>query len=168
LTKKEKKRVSLKVQQLKMALREKSMEKKVEMNIKEDGILIRLEAPVLFPLGSANLKTDIYPVLDKIIELTEGWPNSIRIDGHTDNAPINTVRYPSNWELSTSRAIAVLRFFIQRGVPASRLAAVGYGEFHPLVPNTTPENCAINRRVEIFIKYKEQEIRGKDIKIITD
>ena len=163
LTKKEFIKVSMKAKELEAALQKGELDKKVEMNMKENGILIRLDAPVLFDLGKAELKSGIYPILDKIVELTQGWPNSIRIEGHTDNIPINTVQFPSNWELSSSRAISVLRYFVRRGVPANRLAAVGYGKYHPLLPNTTLENKAKNRRVEIYILYKEEQRRGKDI-----
>ncbi len=163
LTSKDKKRLSLMIQSMKMSLQEKELDKKVKMNIKDNGILIRIDAPLLFPSGKADLKSEVIPVLDKIVEMAKGWPNSIRIEGHTDNRPIHSVRFPSNWELSSARAIAVLRYFIKRGVPAGRLAAVGYGEYHPLLPNTTPENMAKNRRVEIYIKYKEYKRKGKDI-----
>jgi chemotaxis protein MotB len=158
LSRRERVRVSMMMKKLQQALKEMKLDKKVKLNIKKDGILIRIDAPVLFDLGKANLKPEVYPVLDKIAELTQGWPNEIRIEGHTDNLPIHTAEFPSNWELSAARAISVLRYFVSRGIPASRLAAVGYGEFHPLVPNTTPENRAKNRRVEIYIMYKENKV----------
>jgi chemotaxis protein MotB len=78
--------------------------------------------------------------------------NSIRIEGHTDNDPISTPLFPSNWELSSARATNVLRFLIEKTkLKAENLSAVGYGEFHPLLPNTSKENKAKNRRVDIVI-----------------
>jgi len=94
--------------------------------------------------------------------MTRDWDNQIRIEGHTDDLPIHNSVFPSNWELSSARAISVLRYFIQKGIEPQRLAAVGYGEYHPLVPNTSPENRARNRRVEIYIQKKEKPIQFKD------
>lgn len=162
LNRRERVRVTMLMKKLRQALEEKKLQKHVKLNVKENGILIRIDAPVLFDLGKANLKPEIYPILDKIVELTMGWPNEIRIEGHTDNLPIHTKEFPSNWELSAARAISVLRYFVSKGVPSSRLSAVGYGEFHPLVPNTSPENRAKNRRVEIYILYKEENRKTAD------
>ena len=82
--------------------------------------------------------------------------NHVRVEGHTDNVPINTKRFPSNWELSTSRAVNVIKYFIrQRKVKPQRLSAVGYGESKPVFSNDTPENRARNRRVEIVIVTKD-------------
>jgi len=108
-------------------------------------------------VGSANLKKRAYPILMKIIEMIQDWPNNIRIEGHTDDLPIHTAEFPSNWELSTARALSVLKFFLENShIEPQRLSAVGYGEYHPLVPNTSPENRAKNRRVEIYIEYDKQ------------
>lgn len=162
LSSKSRVKISMKVKKLEQALKEKNMDKNVKLTLKENGILIRIDAPVLFELGKAELKPAVYPVLQQIAELTQGWPNEIRIEGHTDNLPIHTVQFPSNWELSSARAISVLRFFINSGIPASRLAAVGYGEYHPLVPNTSEQNRAKNRRVEIYILYKDEDRRSNE------
>ena len=78
--------------------------------------------------------------------------SSIRIEGHTDNVPIRTARYSSNWELSTARASAVVAYLVESsGFDPARLSAAGYGEFHPRVANDTPENRARNRRIDIVI-----------------
>jgi chemotaxis protein MotB len=77
------------------------------------------------------------------------------VEGHTDNIPISTAKFPSNWELSTARAMSVVKYLYKvEGISASKLAAVGHGEYRPLVPNTTRENRSRNRRVEIFIKWE--------------
>jgi len=73
------------------------------------------------------------------------------VEGHTDNLPIHTKEFPSNWELSTARAISVIRYLEEKGINKERLSALGYGEYRPLVSNNTPENRAINRRVGIII-----------------
>ena len=79
-------------------------------------------------------------------------PGRIRLEGHTDDTPIHTRLYPSNWQLSTARAITVLKFLInERSMPSERLSAAGYGEFRPLVPNDSARNRAKNRRVDVVI-----------------
>ena len=88
-----------------------------------------------------------------ITELSRSIPSEIdwalQVDGHTDNRPINSVEFPSNWELSTSRAISVVRYLISRGVPAGRLVAAGYGEFQPLDRGASEEALRRNRRIEL-------------------
>jgi chemotaxis protein MotB len=93
-------------------------------------------------------------LLNKIGLIIAETPCNVRIEGHTDNFPIHNVKYPSNWELSTARAVNVLRFFIENAnIPAEKLSAVGFGKYHPVVPNDISANRAKNRRVEIiFIK----------------
>ena len=84
-------------------------------------------------------------------------PNAIVVDGHTDNVPIHTAQFPSNWELSTARAIAVARFFLDGGgMQPKRVGVAGYGEYRPLATNDTPAGRARNRRVELFV-YKDAE-----------
>jgi len=117
------------------------------------GIHIRLGSRVLYDVGKAKLKPSAFPILKEIAELIKADPKEAYVEGHTDNVPIHTKKYPSNWELSTARAMSVVRYLhYVAGIPADHLAAVGHGEFRPLVPNTTPANRARNRRVEIFIK----------------
>ena len=122
---------------------------------------------VLFESASATLSPEgqaqIAQVAGILSDVSDQIPNTIdwiiRVDGHTDNIPINTGKYPSNWELSTARAVNVLRYFIEsHGISAARLAAAGFGEYQPVVPNDRPENCAKNRRVElIFHKVSEPQ-----------
>ncbi len=129
----------------------------IRLEVTPKGLLIRIDSPVLFDLGEATIKPEAYPILDKVVEMTKMWPNKIRIEGHTDDLPIHTRKFPSNWELSTARALSVLRYFLGKGVEPRRLAAVGYGEYHPLVPNTSAENRAKNRRVEIYIEREDKQ-----------
>lgn len=125
---------------------------KVNFKIDERGLVITFLDNVFFDLGKADLRTEMFPVLDALAESLSEIDNHIRIEGHTCNLPINTPRFPSNWELSAARAIAVLRYFIEKkGVSPQRLIAVGYGEYQPLAPNDSEENRRKNRRVEIVI-----------------
>ncbi|MFZ0392054.1 MAG: OmpA family protein [Calditrichia bacterium] len=152
LTDFQKRRIQRVVSQLRNMVKREGMENEVTMEATAEGVIIRIDSPILFEVGEAELKSQAYPILNKIIEMTRDWPNSIRVEGHTDNLPIHTVQYPSNWELSTARALSVLRYFLNEGkIEPERLAAVGYGEFHPLVPNSSVENRSKNRRVEIYV-----------------
>lgn len=122
-----------------------------------NGIHIALEDHVLFNSGKADINDRGLPILDKIIEGVKTSPYNIRIEGHSDNTPIHTIRYPSNWELSMDRAIQVLKYFLKSGdILPSRLSAVGYGDIKPLVKNDSAENKRKNRRVEIVLVNKEK------------
>lgn len=112
-----------------------------------------LPNPVLFPSGDASLNASGQVLLDGIASVARGQGWSLQVEGHTDNLPIETVRFPSNWELSTLRAVNVLRFFQDKGgIPSYRLAAVGFAEYRPLAGNETPEGRRLNRRIEILFK----------------
>ncbi len=116
-----------------------------------------LQSELLFESGSAELgekgRSQVSKLSATLNSVAATIPDDIdwivRIDGHTDRRPINTEEYPSNWELSTARALAIVRFMIKQGVSAKRLAATGFGEFHPLDPTKTAEAYAKNRRIEI-------------------
>jgi len=131
--------------------------KDIEVNNIREGIRINLKSPMLFDLGKAELKNKITPLLDEITALLKNIPNDIRIEGHTDNLPIHTKEFPSNWELSTARAINIGKYFIKRGITPSRLGVIGYADSRPLFPNDTSEHRALNRRVEIFILKEASE-----------
>lgn len=116
------------------------------------GVLLTLEDKLLFKLGRAEINRDSFQILDKIATFVKELPNEIRIEGHTDNTPIHNDRFPSNWELSTARAVNVVKYFIKPGkINPFRLSAVGYGESKPVYPNDTHEHKAENRRVEIIL-----------------
>jgi len=118
----------------------------------KEGVVVRISGSFLFDSGRAELKPAAIPILDQLSKDLRGMSNDVRVDGHTDNIPVDSPRYATNWELSTARAVTVARFLAEIGqVPASRLGATGYGEFHPLGPNDTREQRALNRRVEIRI-----------------
>lgn len=149
----QKRRVQKVVSELRNIASRQGMKDQIAVEETKDGILIRIDSPVLYNSGTAELKKTSFPILLKIIEMINSWPNIIRIEGHTDNLPINTSKYPSNWELSTSRAISVLKYILNNSdIEPQRLSAVGYGEFRPILPNNSQENRAKNRRVEIYIE----------------
>jgi chemotaxis protein MotB len=126
-----------------------------EVSVGQDreGVVIRLSGSYLFDSGRAELKPNSLAILDAIASELKLLPNDIRIDGHTDSTPLtDSPRYPTNWELSTARALAVTRYFSESaGLRADRLMAAGFGEFRPLAPNDTRERRAANRRVEIHV-----------------
>ena len=131
----------------------------VEVSLEKDGVRIRLKDRLMFASGSAELKPGALPVLDKIADLLDGAGKEVEVGGHTDNVPIHTERYPTNWELSAARAASVARYLQARGIAPERLRAVGYGPYRPIADNATPEGRARNRRVEIFMRLSEQQQR---------
>lgn len=117
----------------------------------ERGVIMTLSDTLLFVSGEARLNDKAYPVLEKVGEIITRIGLPVEIEGHTDNVPILNDAYPSNWELSTTRAINVLRYFVQQGkVIPGKIAASGRSEYSPLFPNDTDEHRAANRRVEFI------------------
>ncbi len=112
---------------------------------------VEIRDSILFPSGSAQLQPDALPVLEEVAGILREFPNPIRVEGHTDNVPINTIVYPSNWELSAARATSVVRLFAEAGIAPARMVAQGYGEYRPVAGNDTPEGRARNRRVVIVV-----------------
>ncbi len=143
----------------KKLIKEKAISpEKVNVRIDERGLVITFLDNVFFDLGSADLRPEMISVLHAVADVLKEIDNSVRIEGHTCDLPIHTPRFPSNWELSAGRAIAVLRYFVEKeGIPPERLIAVGYGQYRPLVPNLDEEHRRKNRRVEIVI-LREKEV----------
>jgi chemotaxis protein MotB len=112
---------------------------------------IEINADILFPSGASAFAPAALPVLDKLAEVLKPFPNPIRVEGHTDNRPIRTVEFPSNWELSAARAASVVHQFTRQGVDPLRLEIVGFGEFHPRESNDTGEGRNANRRVVVLV-----------------
>jgi len=128
----------------------------VEASIDERGLVISIKDSTFFDLGKADLKPRSIEILNKIGVVLKDLPNQIRVEGHTDDLPINTSQFPSNWELSTVRATTVVRYLVEKvGLPPNKMSAVGYGEFRPLYPNDTEEHRARNRRVDIVVLLEE-------------
>ncbi|HBN07109.1 MAG TPA: hypothetical protein DD435_00170 [Cyanobacteria bacterium UBA8530] len=132
--------------------REAGFEGKIEAKITERGLVISFSDAVFFQKGEAGIRSENLPLFRKLMLPLSRMPNSIRIEGHTDDDPIHTERFPSNWELSTSRATSVVRYLIQSGLfGPKRLAAAGFGEYWPKAPNDTAANQAKNRRVDVVV-----------------
>jgi chemotaxis protein MotB len=131
---------------------------KVSIGITRRGLVVSLKEAGFFDSGSAVIKPAGYQLLNTIIEAMTQYSNPLRVEGHTDNIPISTPLFPSNWELSVSRATTVLRY-LQKNyeVEPGKLSATGYGEFRPAVDNSSPENRAKNRRVDIVLLSGDAE-----------
>jgi chemotaxis protein MotB len=112
---------------------------------------VEINTDILFPSGSGGFVPEALPVLDKLADVLKPFPNAIRVEGHTDDRPIRTAAFPSNWELSASRAASVVHEFTKTGIDPLRLEIVGFGEFHPRAPNDSPAGRNANRRVSILI-----------------
>ncbi len=156
---------------IKKAVEKEQLDEAVEVLVSNRGVIVRAKEKILFDLGKAELKEEAYPLLDKLIGLMKRFPQyKLAIEGHTDDLPINTPRFPSNWELSSTRATTVLRYFIEKGkISPKRLMAVGYGETRPLVPNTSAANRAKNRRVEfVFTLETNEEEMTRRLRTILD
>ncbi|HSW10157.1 MAG TPA: OmpA family protein [Bacillota bacterium] len=127
-------------------------EGQVELLREERGIVVRFSDEILFDTGRADLRGEALQALDRLFPVLAAVPNDVRVEGHTDSRPIRTLQFPSNWELSTSRATAVVRYLLEeRGLDATRLSAAGYGEYRPVADNDTLEGMARNRRVDVVI-----------------
>ena len=150
--------VDLDLEAFRQAVRERSAQRGVALNqivVTRDidnNVVIRLADNLVFPSASANIREDALPLLDVVVDVVHDLDNEIRVEGHTDNVPVGTDRYPTNWELSSARATAVLRYLVEQGdVNPGRLFAAGYGEFRPVASNRTPEGRALNRRADIVV-----------------
>ncbi|NOX33958.1 MAG: OmpA family protein [Deltaproteobacteria bacterium] len=136
--------------------RSSSQKKNISTRILGGKIIITIKGKALFHSGSASLDKKAISIFDEIIQILKDYPEyNINIKGHTDNIPISTPIFPSNWELSAVRATTVLKYLVSKGVLPQRLTATGYGDVMPLVPNTSEKNRAQNRRVEFVLEKKE-------------
>jgi chemotaxis protein MotB len=123
----------------------------------KEGAIITLANTIIFRTGIADITPRAFSILDRIAEIIKKTSMPVRVEGHTDNVPIHTKRFPSNWELSVSRAVNVVKYFAsRRGISPKRLSAVGYGDSKPLFPNDSAVNKAKNRRVEIVLVMKRE------------
>ena len=137
------------------------LSKDVEINVEVRGLVIRLPDNVLFDSGSAEIKQQALISLNtigQVLNKKEYLNSMIRVEGHTDNVPINSYRYPSNWELSTARSTNVIKYLIASiKVNSGRLSASGYGEYHPIASNADANGRAKNRRVDIVVLSSIEE-----------
>jgi len=133
------------------------LEKFVSTKItQKEGLIVTFSEKYMFDPGKADIYPEAKEVIKNIASLLVDEPNRISIEGHTDNTPINTPEFPSNWELSTKRATNVLKYLLEElKFEPKRLTAAGFGEWHPVAPNDTPENKAKNRRVDLIVRRLE-------------
>ncbi|SDB94097.1 chemotaxis protein MotB [Pelagirhabdus alkalitolerans] len=140
------------LQEVEMFLEDNQLEEVISANRTDQGVVLILQERILFDTGEAVIKSEGEPFLDKIALLLSNIPNYVRVEGHTDDRPISTPEFPSNWELSGARASSVIRHIIDANdFEEDRFMAVGYGDTRPIVPNDSPENWQRNRRVEVVI-----------------
>ena len=127
-------------------------EARVELTIDHRGLVISVREAASFDVGSADLDEAARRLFQEIGATLVGMPNAVRVEGHTDDVPIHTSRFASNWELSTARATRVVAYFVQDvGISPDRLSAAGYAEHHPLGPNDSEPARARNRRVDVVV-----------------
>jgi chemotaxis protein MotB len=132
----------------------------VRVSLQALGVVIDINAVVLFDSAQAELSPGAQTLIDQVAGILAPLNYPIQIDGFTDNAPIHTAQFSSNWDLSAARAISVVKRFVLNGIDPSLLVGAGYGEYHPVASNDTPEGRAMNRRVSIVAVAPSQ---GQDI-----
>ncbi len=132
-------------------IRKNGMTDKIQLVMTPHAIKIKMESFALFDSGSAELRKDILFFLDYLNTQLKPMSNAVIAEGHTDNVPIRTAQYNSNWELSSARSFSVIYFFINNGIVPERLIAQGFGEFRPAYSNETETERAKNRRIEITV-----------------
>lgn len=144
------------LKELQEYVKESNLQAKVSVTMEERGVVLSFQEEVLFKLGSAELTPRAREIITKVGPVLEVAPNYLRVEGHTDNLPIRTSQYPSNWELSAARANTVLKELLRNfKIHPQRLSSVAYGEYRPMVKNDSDANRQINRRVNIVILRSE-------------
>jgi len=139
------------VEQVEKFVKESGLSESMALDRASDRLVIRMKSAILFAEAQAALTPQAEKVLAGLTPLLARAPSRLRVEGHTDDVPMHTAQFPSNWELSTARAISVIRYLEEHGIARERLSVAGYGEFHPLAPNDGAERRATNRRVEIVV-----------------
>lgn len=130
----------------------------IKIREEERGIVLQLDETILFDSAEADLKSYSTDILDQVTSIIESVDNDILVEGNADNVPMYSEEFKSNWELSTARAVNVVKYFVStKNIDPTRFSVKGYGEYNPLVGNDTPENRAINRRVDILIVEQKEK-----------
>jgi chemotaxis protein MotB len=127
----------------------------VHVHRHDNWVVVDISSDILFTSGQAKLSAAAMGVLQRLADSLRSFPNAIRVTGHTDNRPIKTVAYPSNWELSSARAASVVHLFMDRGIAPQRVSVMGFGEYRPVMANTTETGRNANRRVEVMIMGRD-------------
>lgn len=143
-------------------IEENGLEEVISAARDKRGVLVILQGNILFDTASAEIIDEAFPVLEEVASLLNEVSNPVEVQGHTDDRPINTYRFPSNWELSGARASRIVRELIDESVDSSRLLSVGYGEKEPIASNATKEGRQKNRRVTIVIIDTSAENESED------
>jgi len=128
----------------------------ISVRYEDDYVEIEIKSELLFQQGGTRLSKEARDVATKLAKVLKNFPNSMRVEGYTDDRPIKSAVYPSNWELSAARAGAIVRLFAEKGVHPAQLSAVGYAEFRPVADNTTLEGRIKNRRVSVIVLNQTQ------------
>lgn len=132
-------------------------EEGVEVTPVQGGVMVKVPGSVMFDSGSAEIRQNAGPIVEMVRKLMARYRMDLHINGHTDSAPIQTAKFPSNWELSGARAAAALRFMAEKGIDPKRMVAVGYADSRPIADNGTFEGRQKNRRIEFVFKNQEVE-----------
>ncbi len=140
------------VAQLREVLEQSGLAEQGTVKVGDEGVVLELNGDLLFESGKADIKADAHPVLDGLIGFIGTVPGTVDVEGHTDDVPIATRVYPSNWELSAARAGRAVRYLTERGVPSTRLRAIGHADSVPVADNATPDGRRKNRRVEFLFR----------------
>jgi chemotaxis protein MotB len=136
--------------ELEQMMRDEGLPEKASVRITSRGVALHIEGDILFDSGRTDLKATAEPILQRIAELVPRVGYRVDVQGHTDDVPIATAAFPSNWELSAARAARAVRYFVEKGVPAERFRAIGLAETRPIDSNDTTDGRAANRRVEFL------------------
>lgn len=130
---------------------------KVSIAINQRGLVVSLKEAGFFGSGSATLKRESYTLLSDVVESLASYSNGIRVEGHTDNVPMSSTAFPSNWELSTARATSVVQYLVKHDFEPDHMSAAGYGEYRPVADNDSEEGRQKNRRVDIVLLSEQSE-----------
>lgn len=124
---------------------------------KGEWLEVNIQSSVLFAVGQADMAAEARTLLKPVAALLVGNGRQVQVEGHTDNLPIETEQFPSNWELSSARAASVVRWFMEQGIDGAGLSAIGYGEYRPVADNGTPEGRRANRRIAILLSRQTDD-----------
>lgn len=149
--------------QLNDALLEQIANEDVTLKKGEDWLELEIKSNVLFFSGESRLAKDAVPIIGKVADILRKSANPIQVEGFTDNQPINTPRFPSNWELSAARAASVVHLLDRFGLDPARMSAIGYGEFKPVADNRTEEGRQKNRRVVLVVLGSNDSRRSLEV-----
>lgn len=146
------------VKKLNETIEENSFTDVIKVRDEDRGVVLQLDETILFDPGKADLKKKSQNVLNMVTKIVKDLPNDVLIEGNTDDVPMFNKEFQSNWELSTARAVSVVKYFVStKNLDPTRFSVKGYGEYKPLVENNSIKNRTINRRVDILIVKEQQK-----------